>query len=112
LIPNLIHDMKDPKQADRVCNWAYAISMTVYLIVSVVGYLMYGTNVSDEVSTPCCLSSPRSDDSQISKDLAKTPGFSPVLNKLAVWTVTLNPLTKIPLGLRPVRLLEKPRSIR
>lgn len=50
LIPNLIRDMKDPRQADRVCHWAYVISMTVYLVISIVGYLMYGTNVSDEVS--------------------------------------------------------------
>ena len=42
--------MKHPKQADRVCEWAYAIAMTVYLIVAICGYLMYGTDVSDEVS--------------------------------------------------------------
>ncbi|ORY27209.1 transmembrane amino acid transporter protein-domain-containing protein [Naematelia encephala] len=86
LIPNLIRDMKHPKQADRVCEVAYGIAMSVYLLVAVVGYLMYGTDVSDEIS----------------KDLAKTPGFSPLLNKLAVWMVAINPLTKIPLGLRPL----------
>ncbi len=101
LVPNLIRDMKHPEQADRVCEAAYAIAMVVYLVVAVVGYLMYGTNVSDEVRLldfpPC-----KADREQISKDLAKTPGFSPVLNKMAVWMVALNPLTKIPLGLRPV----------
>ena len=50
MIPNLIRDMKDPKQANRVCEIAYAIAMMVYLMVAVCGYLMYGTNVSDEVS--------------------------------------------------------------
>lgn len=39
---------------------------------------------------------------QISKDLASTPGFSPMLNTIAVWMVALNPLTKVPLGIRPV----------
>jgi amino acid permease len=50
LIPNLIHDMRHPKQADRVVEIAYGLSMAVYLLVAVCGYLMYGTNVSDEVS--------------------------------------------------------------
>ena len=50
MIPNLIRDMKNPKEANRVCETAYAIAMLVYLVVAVCGYLMYGTNVSDEVS--------------------------------------------------------------
>lgn len=86
LIPNLIHDMKHPKKAGRVVELAYAVAMVVYIAVGVIGYLMYGTNVSDEVS----------------KDLARTPGFSPFLSKLAVWMVAINPLTKIALGIRPV----------
>jgi len=40
---------------------------------------------------------------QVSRDLAKTPGFSPTLNWVAVLLVALNPLTKLPLSLRPVR---------
>jgi vesicular inhibitory amino acid transporter len=39
---------------------------------------------------------------QISKDLALTPGFSPLMNKVAVWMVAINPLTKIAMGLKPV----------
>jgi vesicular inhibitory amino acid transporter len=51
LIPNLVHDMKHPKQADRACEVAYLISMIVYLLVAICGYIMYGTSVSDEVSS-------------------------------------------------------------
>ena len=43
------HDMAKPRQADRVVEVAYAIAMVVNIIVSVSGYLMYGTGVSDEV---------------------------------------------------------------
>jgi len=39
---------------------------------------------------------------KVSRDLAKTPGFSPTLNWVAVLLVALNPLTKLPLSLRPV----------
>lgn len=41
--------MRHPKQADRVCEIAYGLAMIVYIAVAVCGYLMYGTNVSDEV---------------------------------------------------------------
>ncbi|OCF36492.1 solute carrier family 32 (vesicular inhibitory amino acid transporter) [Kwoniella heveanensis BCC8398] len=86
LVPNLIRDMKHPEQADRVVEVAYGICMAVYALVAVVGYLMFGRDVSDEVS----------------RDLAKTAAFSPAMAKLAVWMVALNPLTKLPLGLRPL----------
>jgi hypothetical protein len=42
------HDMAKPRQADRVVEVAYAIAMIVNVLVSVSGYLMYGTEVSDE----------------------------------------------------------------
>ncbi|WRT67240.1 uncharacterized protein IL334_004207 [Kwoniella shivajii] len=86
LVPNLIRDMKHPEQADRVVEVAYGICIFVYAIVAVFGYLMFGRDVSDEVS----------------RDLAKTAAFSPTLAKIAVWMVALNPLTKLPLGLRPL----------
>ncbi|WVR05141.1 hypothetical protein IAU60_002153 [Kwoniella sp. DSM 27419] len=86
LVPNLIRDMKHPEQADRVVEVAYGICMAVYALVAVFGYLMFGRDVSDEVS----------------RDLAKTAAFSPLMAKIAVWMVALNPLTKLPLGLRPL----------
>ncbi|BEI91363.1 uncharacterized protein CcaverHIS019_0401830 [Cutaneotrichosporon cavernicola] len=86
LIPNLIYDMQNPHEAERVCEVAYGIAMAVYVSVGFFGYLMYGRDVSDEVS----------------RDLAQTRGFSPLLAKLAVWMVALNPLTKIALGVRPL----------
>lgn len=86
LIPNLIHDMADPHQADLVCDFSYAVAMAVYVLVAVFGYLMYGRDVSDEIS----------------KDLARTPGVTKALSTFAVWMVALNPLTKIALGIRPL----------
>jgi vesicular inhibitory amino acid transporter len=90
--------MAKPRQADRVVEVAYAIAMVVNVIVSVSGYLMYGTGVSDEVCPPIHEVA----DEKVSRDLAKTPGFSPTLNWVAVLLVALNPLTKLPLSLRPV----------
>ena len=78
--------MKDPRQADRVCDMAYGISMAIYILIAICGYVMYGIDVSDEVS----------------KDLARTPGLSPVVNRLAVFMIALKPLTNMPLSIQPV----------
>ncbi|ORX39981.1 transmembrane amino acid transporter protein-domain-containing protein [Kockovaella imperatae] len=86
LVPTLIHDMKNPKRADHMCHLAYAICLVVYVLVAVVGYLMYGANVSD----------------QVTKDLVKAPGFSPLLNQFAVLATAVNAVTKLPLGFRPL----------
>jgi hypothetical protein len=64
--------------------------------------------VSDEVSTKQALSwNPPSSTNynlcpQITKDLARTPGFPPLLNQIALWTIVLNPVTKFALATRPV----------
>jgi hypothetical protein len=48
------------------------------------------------------------DDCQISRDLAQTSGGSETVKRIVVWMVVLVPLTKIPLALRPVRLVPVP----
>lgn len=50
LVPTLMRDMKDPSKAGRVIDVSYGLAMIIYLIVGVAGYIMYGRNVSDEVS--------------------------------------------------------------
>ncbi|RXK34646.1 hypothetical protein M231_08097 [Tremella mesenterica] len=40
LIPNLIRDMKEHLKADRVCELAYGIAISIYLLVAVCGYIM------------------------------------------------------------------------
>jgi vesicular inhibitory amino acid transporter len=42
--------MRRPQDADRVVELTYGVSMVVYMVIAVCGYLMYGRNVSDEVS--------------------------------------------------------------
>lgn len=44
--------MRRPQDADRVVELTYGVSMVVYMVIAVCGYLMYGRNVSDEVSCP------------------------------------------------------------
>jgi vesicular inhibitory amino acid transporter len=51
-VPTLMRDMKDPSKAGRVIDVSYGLAMAIYLVVGVCGYIMYGHNVSDEVSGP------------------------------------------------------------
>ena len=41
--------MKRPKDFNRVCDLAFLVATAVYLLMAVVGYLMFGNTVSDEV---------------------------------------------------------------
>lgn len=43
--------MIDPSQFDSMINWAFSIATLIYTIIGVTGYLMFGTDVSDEVSS-------------------------------------------------------------
>ena len=52
LIPTLVRDMQNPKQADLVTDLVYVIAMAFHLAVGMAGYMMYGRDVSDEVCSP------------------------------------------------------------
>ncbi|RUS31994.1 hypothetical protein BC938DRAFT_476539, partial [Jimgerdemannia flammicorona] len=41
---------------------------------------------------------------QITQNLAHTPGFDPILNKLVVWLIAVNPIAKYALTLNPINL--------
>lgn len=92
VIPSLYRDMRDPSQFNQMLDLAYVTTAALYLLMAVVGYLMFGTGVSDEVT----------------RDLARTPGLPHLLTVAAVLLVTINPMTKFALALRPVTVvLEK-----
>jgi len=67
-------------------NWAFAIATLIYAIIGYAGYLMFGSDVSDEVS----------------KDLLSTPGYNPYLNQAALWMLVISPLSKFALCTRPL----------
>lgn len=96
--------MIDPSQFDSMIDWAFTIATAIYTTIGVTGYLMFGNNVSDEVSTPS--SSPnrvsKVVEPQFSQELTITPGYNPTLNRLAVWGLVIAPLSKFALATRPV----------
>ena len=51
VIPTLARDMQDPTRFDEMINWAFVIATAIYGLLGVVGYIMFGNAVSDEVGT-------------------------------------------------------------
>ncbi|KAH7915370.1 transmembrane amino acid transporter protein-domain-containing protein [Hygrophoropsis aurantiaca] len=89
VLPSLARDMVDPSQFDHMINWAFTIATFIYAIIGYAGYLMFGQFVSDEIST----------------DLLATPGYNPLLNKIAMWMLVISPLTKFALSTRPLNVI-------
>ncbi|KAF9535855.1 transmembrane amino acid transporter protein-domain-containing protein, partial [Crepidotus variabilis] len=86
VIPSLARDMVDPSQFNRMINWAFSIAVFIYLIMGCAGYLMFGRNVSDEISL----------------DLLATPGYNPLLNTICLWLLVISPLSKFGLNTQPL----------
>ncbi|KAG7099387.1 hypothetical protein E1B28_001242 [Marasmius oreades] len=86
VIPSLARDMANPEDFDTMINWAFIVATSIYTLIGYVGYLMFGENVSDEIST----------------DLLKTSGYNPYLNEIALWMLVVSPLSKFALTTQPL----------
>ena len=89
IIPSLYRDMQQPALFGHMIDLAYLTAVGLYMAVASMGYLMFGSLVSDEVS----------------KDLARTPHMPVVLTCVCVGLLTFNPVTKFALALRPIQAL-------
>ncbi|BGP49474.1 hypothetical protein JCM10450v2_005365 [Rhodotorula kratochvilovae] len=86
VVPSLYRDMAHPERFSSMINVAYVIAFSVSLVFAVLGYLMFGNGVSSEIT----------------RDLAATPGYPVVLNQIAVWMVAINPLVKYAIANKPL----------
>ncbi|KAJ3990546.1 transmembrane amino acid transporter protein-domain-containing protein [Lentinula detonsa] len=86
VIPSLARDMVNPEEFDTMIDWAFLVATTIYALIGYVGYLMFGSNVSDEISM----------------DLLKTPGYNPTLNQAVLWMLVISPLSKFALTTQPL----------
>ncbi|KAK7465722.1 hypothetical protein VKT23_005693 [Stygiomarasmius scandens] len=50
VIPSLARDMANPEHFDQMINWAFVVATTIYTLVGYAGYLMFGNEVSEEIS--------------------------------------------------------------
>ncbi|RMY93969.1 hypothetical protein D0862_09081 [Hortaea werneckii] len=88
VFPNIYRDMRHPYKYRRGVNITYSFTFSLDLFMAVVGYLMYGAGVKDEITRNVLLTAPGA--------------YPDAINVLIVVCVAIIPLTKVPLNARPI----------
>ncbi|KAI7540923.1 vacuolar amino acid transporter-like protein 1 [Hortaea werneckii] len=88
VFPNIYRDMRHPYKYRRGVNITYTFTFSLDLFMAVVGYLMYGAGVKDEITRNVLLTDPGA--------------YPHAINVLIVVCVAIIPLTKVPLNARPI----------
>ncbi|KAI7223681.1 vacuolar amino acid transporter-like protein 1 [Hortaea werneckii] len=88
VFPNIYRDMRHPYKYRRGVNITYSFTFSLDLFMAVVGYLMYGSGVKDEITRNVLLTDPGA--------------YPDAINVLIVVCVAIIPLTKVPLNARPI----------
>jgi vesicular inhibitory amino acid transporter len=83
--PSIYRQMKKPQKFTLSLKIAYGFVALTYLVIGAIGYLMFGDSILPVISQNL-----------------PGKGYNQVLTQIALWTITLNPLTKFPLILFPV----------
>ncbi|KAJ2906697.1 putative vacuolar amino acid transporter 1 protein [Zalerion maritima] len=86
VFPNIYRDMRHPQKYHRALKQTYFFTFGLDAIMAIVGYLMFGEKVHDEITSSILLNI----------------GYPKTLTFLMCVFVAIIPLTKIPLNARPI----------
>ncbi|KAI0166283.1 transmembrane amino acid transporter [Xylariaceae sp. FL1272] len=86
VFPNIYRDMRHPHKYTKAVNYTFSFTLVVDASVAVVGLLMFGDGVRDEITA----------------NILETTGYPHVLNVLLVIFIAIIPLTKVPLNAQPI----------
>ncbi|GAA5974462.1 hypothetical protein JCM11641_003230 [Rhodosporidiobolus odoratus] len=86
VVPSLYRDMKNPRHFPSMAAVAFSVAFVVTLIFGSLGYLMFGNDVSAEIT----------------RDLGAIPSYPQWLTKIAIWLVAINPLGKYAIANKPL----------
>lgn len=86
VFPNIYRDMKSPQNYNKVVDYSFLITVSLYFVIATSGYLMFGQFTMEEIS----------------QNLPLVASYNPFLTKVTVLLVALNPITKYPLAVAPV----------
>ncbi|KAF3810664.1 Vacuolar amino acid transporter 1 [Colletotrichum gloeosporioides] len=86
VFPNIYRDMRHPHKYPRAVKTVFSSVYLLDAFTAVVGLLMYGDNVMDEITA----------------NILQTSGYPRALNFLLCMFIAIIPLTKIPLNARPI----------
>lgn len=84
--PNIYRDMRHPYKYHRAVNWAWTFTFLIDGGMAVVGWLMFGDGVRDEIT----------------KNMVMTKGYPEALTYFIVICIAIIPITKVPLNARPI----------
>ncbi|KAI1183731.1 transmembrane amino acid transporter [Nemania serpens] len=86
VFPNIYRDMRHPYKYKRAVGYTFSFTFFVDASVAIVGLLMFGDGVRDEITA----------------NILETTGYPNVLNILLVIFIAIIPLTKVPLNAQPI----------
>ena len=86
VFPNIYRDMRHPSKYNSAVNTTYVFTYSLEVVLAVIGYLMFGDLVRDEITSNIFL----------------TGGYPRWLSITIVVATAVIPLTKCPLNARPI----------
>ncbi|KAF2841726.1 hypothetical protein M501DRAFT_1001004 [Patellaria atrata CBS 101060] len=86
VFPNIYRDMRHPYKHHRGLRITYLFTFTLDTATAVVGLLMFGSHVRDEITS----------------NIFMTPGFPAAISYFIAVCIAIIPLTKVPLNARPI----------
>ncbi|KAI0971831.1 transmembrane amino acid transporter [Xylaria arbuscula] len=86
VFPNVYRDMRHPHKYTKAVGYTFSFTLLVDASVAVVGLLMFGDGVRDEITA----------------NILETTGYPNALNVLLVVFIAIIPLTKVPLNATPI----------
>ncbi|DBA00817.1 TPA: hypothetical protein N0F65_004722 [Lagenidium giganteum] len=86
VFPSICSSMADKSQYPRMLDVSYVIVVLVYATIEIGGYFMYGVDTKKEIT------------------LNLISSFPGALTQMVVWTIALNPMTKIAITVNPIAL--------
>jgi amino acid permease len=88
VFPSIYRDMENPKKYNHMVNITYFITVVIYTLMGIVGYLMFGQEALQEIT----------------QNLVLVDEYSQTLNRFAIWLLVLTPLAKYGLMMQPLNL--------
>ncbi|KAG0178249.1 hypothetical protein DFQ29_003714 [Apophysomyces sp. BC1021] len=86
VFPSIYRDMENPREYTQMIDLTYIITSSIYIIMAVAGYAMFGLDTMQEIT----------------QNLASTPGYHKLVNSFAIWLIVLTPIAKYGIMLNPI----------
>ncbi|KAL7752923.1 hypothetical protein RI367_001372 [Sorochytrium milnesiophthora] len=105
VFPSLRNDMANPRQYSRLVNISYSITFSVYMVLAICGYLMFGRITRHEITQNLSDLISLTQNNGVADQLPSTlEVLQAQLIRLTLWLIVVNPITKYPLNMQPLTI--------